>query len=120
MECIVRVCPVRHGIRKRFDHLVELDHGARPAMGDDKRYGFGVRTRPVDEVNAEPIDLGDVLRKTVEVRLARPPVVPALPVVGEFAGIGQGYALVPVELFAWRSGFGIRPTGAGETFRQIV
>jgi len=39
----------------------------------------------VDEMNVEPVDLGDELRQRVEPRLDLPPVVAGLPILRELA-----------------------------------
>jgi len=106
-------------VGENVDHLVELHDRPGPAMGDQQGFCIRVGTRSVDEVNTKTLDLGDVLGKTVVVGLPRSPVVPVQPVVGEFPGVGERDALVPVERLAVARRFGIGPTGAGEPFAQI-
>ena len=73
----------RDRVDERLDHLVELDDRAGPAVGDHQRHRVGVRRALVDEVDVDPVDLGDELVEAVERRLARAPVVLVDPVLGD-------------------------------------
>ena len=53
---------VRRGIRQSIDDLQLLDDRARPAVIDDERQRVFVLRTDVDEVDVQPVDLGDELR----------------------------------------------------------
>jgi len=53
---------VRGGIGERTDDLQLLDDRARPAVTDDDRQRVLVLRANVDEVDVEPVDLGDEVR----------------------------------------------------------
>ena len=53
MKGVGGVVAVGGRIGQRPDHLVELDHRARPAMGEDKRERTLVRRADVDELYVE-------------------------------------------------------------------
>ena len=76
VERVGGVAAVRGGIGERAEHLEELHDRARPAVGHDERERIGMRRADVEEVDTEPVDLGPELRKRVQPRLGRPPVVP--------------------------------------------
>jgi hypothetical protein len=50
------------GIRERLDDLQLLDDRAGPPVGDDQRQRVLVLGADVNEVDVEPVDLGDELR----------------------------------------------------------
>jgi hypothetical protein len=50
------------GIGERMDDLQLLDDRARPPVGDDQRQRVLVRGADVEEMNVQPINLGDELR----------------------------------------------------------
>ena len=50
--------PCAVGSVSGLDHLQELDHRARPAVGDDQRQRVRVRRADVQEVDAEAVDRG--------------------------------------------------------------
>ena len=62
-------------------------------MGDDERHRIFMSRADVDEVDAEPIDLGDELRVGVQSRLAPPPVVIGRPIARECLDEGELYPL---------------------------
>ena len=62
IECIRRACAIGRRIGERIDDLELLDDRARPPVGDDKRQRMLMFRPNVNEVNVEPIDLGDELR----------------------------------------------------------
>src|SRR5271169_4160633 len=114
MEGVFGASAVGRGIGKRLDHLVKLHDGTWPAMGDHQRERVLMRRLLVDEMDVQPVDLGDELIKAVERGLTRPPVVCVGPVVGQVAGVIQGNALAPVV-----HAFGFRPPGSRQTRLQI-
>ena len=62
VEGVRRAPAVRGGIGQRLDDLQLLDDRARPAVRDDERQRVLVLRADVDEVDVEPVDLGDELR----------------------------------------------------------
>ena len=67
----VRCAPaVRRRIGQRIDDLHLLDDRAGPAVRDDHRQRILVLRTDVDEMDVEPVDLGDELRQGVQPRLA--------------------------------------------------
>ena len=59
MEGIRCTPAMRRGIGQRIDDLQLLDDRAGPSMRDDHRQRILVLRANVDEVNVEPVDLGD-------------------------------------------------------------
>ena len=109
-----RAYDVEPGGVEWLDHLVELDDRSRPAMRDQQRKRVLARGPLVDEVDAEPVDLGGEVVEPVERGFAGAPVVAVGPVGGEFAGVGQRDALAPVV-----HGFVLRPPGVGQARPQV-
>ena len=70
-------------IGKRINDLQLLDNRAGPSMRDDERQRILMLRTNVNEMNVQPIDLGDELRKPVQLRLALAPVVLRLPIARE-------------------------------------
>ena len=58
------------GIGQRIDDLHLLDDRAGPAVRDDHRQRIFMLRADVNEMNVEPVDLGDELRQGVQPRLA--------------------------------------------------
>ena len=106
---------MRGRIGQRLDHLVEFDHRTRPAMGDDQRHRLGMLRADVQEVNAEPVDLGGELRKAIEFRLARAPVIFLGPIAADILDPLQRRALAPVV-----DQFGLRPARVAQPRLEIV
>ena len=97
------VAAVRGRIGQRLDHLVKLDHRARPAVRDDQRHRFRMRRADMQEVNVEPVDFSGELRKAIEPRLALAPVVLFRPVAADVPDPFQRRALAPViDQFSFR------------------
>src|SRR5262245_49692638 len=84
---------MRGGIGQRADDLQLLDDRAGPTVIDDERQRVFMLGTNMDEVNVEPIDLGDELGQGVQFRLARSPVVLRGPVACEFLNHSERYAL---------------------------
>ena len=61
VEGVARVAAVRGGIGERADHLEELDHRSRPAMGDDQRQRVRFRRADVEEMDARAVDRRAIL-----------------------------------------------------------
>ena len=115
VERIGRVAPERDRVDQRLDHLVELDDRTRPAVRDQQRHRVGVRRPVVDEVDVEPVDLGDELVEAVEAALASAPVVLVGPVRGELADVRERDALRPVV-----DQFTVGPAGVVQPRAQVV
>ncbi len=93
MERVFRPPPVAGGIAERPNDLHELHDRSRPSVGENDRQRVPVRGAHVDEVNAEPVDLGAVLWEGV-----------VAPVGDQRLSLLEGYALRPVT-----DGFPLRP-----------
>ena len=72
------------GVGERVDDRQQLDDRAGPPVRDDDRQRVLVLRADVDEVDVQPVDLGDEVRQGVQFRLAPAPVVLRRPVAGEF------------------------------------
>ena len=71
------------GIRQRLDDLELLDRRTRPAVGDDERQRVLMIGADVNEVDVDPVDLGDEMWQGLEALLELAPVVVSRPVVGQ-------------------------------------
>jgi hypothetical protein len=80
-------------VGQRIDDLQLLDDRARPSVGDDERQGVLMLRADVDEVDVQPVDLGDELRQGVQPGFDLAPVVFRRPVSGEFLHRRQLHAL---------------------------
>src|SRR5262245_16931241 len=74
---------MRCWIGQRIDDLQLLDDRAGPPVCDDERQRILVLRAYVDEVDVEPVDLGDEVRQGLESRLALAPVVIGPPIARE-------------------------------------
>ena len=90
----LRVCHSRLG--QFVDHAEEFDHRTGPAMRQQQRHGIGARRGLVQEVDIQPIDLGDELPDRIQPRLASPPVVTGPPIGDQLPKRGKRCALRPV------------------------
>ena len=93
MERVRGARAVRRGIGQSIDDLQLLDDRARPSVIDDERQRVFMLRANVDEVDVQPVDLGDELRQGVQPRLARAPVVVRHPVARELLDHGERHAL---------------------------
>jgi hypothetical protein len=84
---------MRRGIGERVDNLQLFDDRAGPAVRDDERQCIVMLRTDVDEMNVEPIDLGDELRQGVQPGLALAPVVLGRPVPCDGLNRGELHAL---------------------------
>ena len=75
--CTSAVCG---GIGQRIDDLHLFDDRAGPSVRDDQRQRIFVFRTDVNEVNVQPIDLGDELRQGVQLRLDLAPVILCRPI----------------------------------------
>ena len=103
------------GVGQRIDDLQLLDGRARPAVGDDERHGIFMSRPDVNEVDIQPVDLGDELGMRVQLRLAPPPVVIGRPIPRERLNEGELHALRKV-----RDGFLLRDRVAAMRLRNSI
>ena len=94
------------GIGQWIDDLHLLDDRAGPSVRDDERQRIFVLRTHVNEVNVQPIDLGDELRQGVQSRLALAPVVLRRPIARELLHRRELHALRCI-----RDRFPFRPPG---------
>src|SRR5260370_3790921 len=106
---------VARGIGERPDDLHELHDRSRPSVRENDRQRVPVRGAHVDEVNAEPVDLGAVLWEGVEASLEPAPVVLVAPIGDQRLSLLEGYALRPVT-----DGFPLRPPSGREPTLEIL
>src|ERR1700730_4420185 len=83
-------------VGQRPNNVPEEEYRAWPSMGEDYRQRVRMFRANVDEMNAEAIDLGPILRKPVQRFLAAPPVVVSPPVFNELAQLLERHTLRPV------------------------
>ena len=81
------------GIGQRIDNLHLLDDRAGPSVRDDERQRVVVLRTHVNEMNVQPIDLGDELRHGVQRRFARAPVILRCPIARECLHRRELYSL---------------------------
>src|SRR5437899_978292 len=115
MERVLRLPPVAGGIAERPDDLHELHERSRPSVRENDGQRVPVRGAHVDEVNAEPVDLGAVLREGVQASLELAPVVLVAPVGDQRLSLLERYALRPVT-----HGFPLRPPRGRQPTLEIV
>ena len=90
VRCARAMC---RGIGQRIDDLQLLDDRAGPSVRDDERQRIFMFRTNVNEMNVQPIDLGDELRQGVQLRLALAPVVICRPIAREFLHRRERHAL---------------------------
>ena len=66
MEGVRLAAAVRRRIGERLDDLQLLDDRAGPAVRDDQRERVLVPRADVDEVDVQPVDLGQEVRQSVQ------------------------------------------------------
>ena len=84
---------MRGRIGERIDDLQLLDDRAGPAVRDDQRQRIFMFRTNVNEVNVQPIDLGDEIRQRIQPRLDLAPVVLGRPIARERLSRRELYAL---------------------------
>ena len=94
------------GIGQRIDDLHLLDDRAGPSVRDDERQRIFMFRTNVNEMNVQPIDLGDELRQGVQFRLDLAPVVLCRPIARERLNRRELHALRCI-----RDRFPFRPLG---------
>ena len=65
MEGVRRAAAMGRGIGQRLDDLQLLDDRAGPAVRDDERQRILMLRADVDEMDVQPVDLGDELRQAL-------------------------------------------------------
>src|SRR5258708_28367729 len=90
VRCARAMC---RGIGQWIDDLQLLDDRAGPSVRDDERQRIFTFRTNVNEMNVQPIDLGDELRQGVQFRLALAPVVICRPIAREFSNRRELHAL---------------------------
>jgi hypothetical protein len=93
MERVRRARAMRGRAGERLDDLQLLDDRARPPVRDDQRQRVLVLRADVNEMNVQPIDLGQEVRQRVQFRLALAPVVVGLSIAREVLHHREPYAL---------------------------
>jgi len=94
------------GIGERIDNLQLLDNRPGPSVRDDERQRIFMFRTNVNEMNVQPIDLGDEIRQGVQFRLALAPIVFCPPVARECLNRRELHALRRI-----RDCFPFRPLG---------
>ena len=90
VRCAPAMC---RGIGQRIDDLQLLDDRAGPSVRDDQRQRIFMLRTDVDEMDVQPIDLGDEMRVGVQLRLHLAPVVICRPMARELLHRGELHAL---------------------------
>ena len=93
MERVRGAAAVRRRVGEAIDELQLLDDRARPSVTDDQRQRVIMLRAHVDEVDVQPVDLGDELRQGIEGGLDLAPVVLRLPVTRELLHRRERHAL---------------------------
>src|ERR1700680_3551314 len=97
-----------------IDNLELLDDRAGPSVGDNERQRIFMLRTNVNEVNVQPIDLGDELRQRVQSRLHLAPVVFRPPITREGLHGRELYALRCI-----RDSFPLKPLCCVDTPAQF-
>ena len=112
----VRGAPAMGGrIGQRLDDLQLLDDRAGPAVRDDERQRILMLRTNVDEMDVEPVDLGDEVRQGVQPRLDLAPVVLGRPIARELLNRRELHALRVI-----RDGFPLGPSRRRDAPAQFV
>src|SRR5271169_3869782 len=93
MECVRRARAMGSSIRQWIDDLELFDDRAWPSVRDDEWQCFFMFRANVNEMNVQPVDLGDELREGVQFCLALSPVVSGRPIAGKFPHCRKLHAL---------------------------
>src|SRR5260370_3097781 len=102
-------------IAERPNNLVHLKEGARPAMRDQQRDGARSLAFNMEKVQAEAVNGGLELRKTVQQAFLCAPVVGLAPVGHQLLEIVQVRPIVPAS-----TGYLVRPAGPLQALLQIA
>src|SRR5450631_1997222 len=93
MEGVRGAAAMRGGVGEPIDDLHLLDERTGPSVAEDERQRLLVLGADVDEVDVQPVDLGDELRVGVQARLAPAPVVLVMPIACDRLDSRERYAL---------------------------
>ena len=93
IERIGCISAVRGGIGQRIDDLHLFGDRAGPSVRDDQRQRIFVFRTDVNEMNVQPIDLGDELRQGVQFCLDLAPVILCRPIARQRLHRRELYAL---------------------------
>ena len=93
MESVRCLAAMRRGIDERVDDLQLLDDRAGPSVRDDDRQRILMLRANVNEMNVQPVDLGDEVRQGVQPRLDLAPVVLRRPIARELLHRRERHAL---------------------------
>src|SRR5260221_13949065 len=115
MERVLRPSPVAGGIGERADDLHDLPDRSGPSVRENDRQRVLLRGAQVDEMNANPIDLGSVLGEGVNASLKAAPVILVAPVGNERLSLLEWDALRPVA-----DGFPLRPARGRQSTLEIL
>src|SRR5688572_4171483 len=83
-------------------------------MSYDDRQGIFMLRADMDEVDVEPVDLGDEIGQRVQSGLARAPVIGACPIMGEGLASSELDALRPIV-----DRLAFRPSGGVDTALEV-
>ncbi|MCY1231635.1 hypothetical protein D9M72_440920 [compost metagenome] len=83
MECVLNLAAMSGRVGQRGDDVQQLKDRARPAMGHDQRKCILMARAYVDEMNIQPVDVGQELRKRVKLSFRFAPIIAGLPVSHE-------------------------------------
>src|SRR5215831_20056716 len=83
MESVRCACAICCGISERIDDLQLFDDRTGPSVRDDHGQRVFMVRANVNEMDVEPVDLGDELRKSVKFYLAFAPIVFFAPIARE-------------------------------------
>src|SRR4051794_12568781 len=115
MEGIRRAGAMCRGIGEWIDDLELLDNRAGPSVADEERQRLLMLGTDVNEMDIEPVDLGDEVGQILQSLLALAPVVVCRPVVRECLHGGELYALRQII-----DGFLVGPACGSDASTQVL
>src|SRR5262245_36398178 len=115
MKSIRRTRTVCRGIGQSIDDLQLLDDRTGPAVIHDNGQRVFVPRTNMNEMNIEPVDLGDELRQRVQCRLALAPVVVSRPIARETLDQCERHALRLI-----RDGLLLRPVRGRDALTEVI
>ena len=98
----------------RIDDLQLLDDRAGPSVRDDERQRIVMFRTNVNEMNVQPVDLGDELRQSVHLCFDLAPVIVCRPIARECL---DGRELHALRLIC--DGFLFGPAGRGDASSEL-
>lgn len=106
---------MRRRVGEKREHLQLFEERARPPVGQHDRQGVGAVAPDVNEVDAQPADLGLIVRQRVQPRFLGVPVEPRAPVLCQLADVVEVGPVVPAGAVDR-----VRPPGSREPITQVV